>query len=83
MTNEEIQKIREIRIHRILHITDTGSRYSICCPITSERTPSFVLYPDNSFFCFGCRASGKGAIDFTMALGYSFTDAINELKQYV
>ncbi len=82
-TDEEINKIREVSIHKILGIRNTGRRISIRCPFHGERTGSFTLYPDNGFHCFGCNANGRGAIDFTMKLGYSFTDAIQELVNYL
>lgn len=83
LTNEEIQKLRDIRIHSILHVRDVGNRVAIKCPIHSDNTPSFVLYRDNGFHCFGCGINGKGAIDFTMALGFSFQEAVEELVKYL
>lgn len=83
LTNEEVQKIREISIANVLGIINNGRNISICCPFHRERTPSFVLYPDNSFHCFGCKSNGQGAIDFVMKLGYNFVDACEELIKYL
>lgn len=83
LTNEELNKIREVRIANILGTADIGRNISLRCPFHSERTPSFVLYSDNSYHCFGCNANGKGAIDFTMALGFSFQESLEELIKYI
>ena len=83
LTHEEINRIRHISIHRILGIDNRGNKVSLRCPFHNERTPSFVLFPDNSFYCFGCRAHGKGAIDFCVNMGYSFIDALSELVKYI
>lgn len=41
-----------------------GRTYKGLCPFHSEKTPSFIVYPDNqSFYCFGCGAGGD-AITF-------------------
>jgi len=53
-----------------------GSRYTALCPFHNEDTPSFVIYPDNSFYCFGCQAHGD-AIDFIKLIkDCSFKEAI-------
>jgi len=28
------------------------------CPFHSDRTPSFTIYPENNFYCFGCHKGG-------------------------
>ena len=85
LTNEELNKIREIKIHTILGIPFTGRRVSIRCPLQThrDRTPSFTLYPKNNYYCFSCQATGNGAIDFVIALGFSFQEACLELIKYV
>ncbi len=36
-----------------------GRTYTGLCPLHSEKTPSFVVYPETqSFYCFGCGAGG-------------------------
>lgn len=36
-----------------------GRTYTGLCPFHNEKTPSFVVYPENqSFYCFGCGAGG-------------------------
>lgn len=44
----------------------TVDRHGFCrCPFHNEKTASLKIYPDtNSFYCFGCHASGD-VIDFT------------------
>lgn len=41
------------------------TRSKCCCPIHSETIPSFTIYPNNTFFCFGCKAGGD-IIDLVM-----------------
>jgi DNA primase len=84
LTEQELNRIREIRIHRILGLYDDGTEESMLCPIHGgKRKKNFHLYPDNSFHCFKCNAHGYGAIDFCIALGYSFVDALSELVKYI
>lgn len=80
---ENLDQYRDIPITRILGIPNTGRRITMRCPVHSEKTGSFNLYPDNSYFCFGCGIHGSNAIDFTKALGYSFAESLQELKPYL
>lgn len=83
LEKEEIAVLRNIPIHRILGIQNNGVHVQLRCPFHNERTPSFTLYPDNSFKCYGCNIHGQGAIDFTMKMGYNFQNAIQELAIYL
>lgn len=82
-TEQELKLIREVKIHSILGLVNNGHRIGIACPIHNGRNPNFNIYPDNSYFCFKCGASGNGAIDFVLALGYDFPDACQELIKYI
>jgi len=83
LSSEEVAKMREIRIHKILGLPDNGRRIAMPCPIHNGKNNNFNLYRDNSYFCFKCGAKGKGAIDFCQALGYSFIDSLVELTVYL
>jgi len=39
----------------------------IACPFHNDHTPSLQLYPDNSWYCFGCQQGGS-IYEFTAAL---------------
>lgn len=63
--------------------TYTGERLiknKIRCPIHNEKTASFTVYPDtNTFYCFGCGASGS-LIDFVMVyFNLNFKEAIYKI----
>ncbi len=81
MSNEELDKIREISIHSLLGRVHCDRNIVISCPIHKDRTPSFVLFPDNHYYCFSCQATGRGSIDFLMFLGATFQEAVKELEK--
>jgi DNA primase len=83
MANEDIAQSRNVRILKMLGMPDNGRKVMIRCPFHNERTPSFVIFPDNGFKCFGCGVHGQGAIDFVMKLGCDFKQAVEELKKYL
>ena len=61
---------------------DTSSRQpKALCPFHSERTPSFVIYPESgSWRCFGSCAEGGDVISFVMKReNMSFRDALENL----
>jgi DNA primase len=58
--------------------------YWACCPLHSERTPSFKVSPARqSFYCFGCGAHGD-VFDFVMAAeGVTLPVAIERILDIV
>ena len=59
-----------------------GNRYWACCPFHSEKTPSFLVTPDNQmYYCFGCKKGG-GVVSFIMEIeNLSYPDAIRFLAR--
>ena len=45
-------------VARHVDLKRVGRLFKGCCPFHAERTPSFTIYPDNHFHCFGCGAHG-------------------------
>ena len=54
-------------IGRYAQIKRAGSNHVCRCPFHSEKTPSFTIFPDDHFYCFGCGAGGD-VITFTMKM---------------
>jgi hypothetical protein len=51
------------------------------CPFHEEKTPSFFIFPDNHFYCFGCQEHGS-SIDFLMKIkNIDFISAVKELQR--
>src|SRR5690348_14474199 len=65
---EEIERIKTMRsIAEFLENPKrAGACVKACCPLPGhdDRTPSFYLYPDGGYWCFGCHRGGKDVISF-------------------
>ena len=64
-----------------VNLRKAGRSFVGFCPFhPNSRTPAFTVYPDSqSFYCFGCHASGT-AFDYVMRkLGLDFKDALEYL----
>lgn len=60
-----------------------GSLYKGLCPFHTEQTPSFFVYADNWYHCFGCNEHGN-FIDFLMKRkGLSFRQALEEANSFI
>jgi hypothetical protein len=57
---------------------DAGGRHKMCCPFHNENSASFVIYPNNSYYCFGCASAGK-PINFIMAQEKKTYDEVIEM----
>lgn len=76
-----IQQARSIPIETFYEgrLRRLGSRLVGLCPFHEERTPSFFIFSDNHYHCYGCGAHGD-IIGFVMkARGLSFVEAVRYL----
>lgn len=57
----------------------TGNKHMAVCPFHGDNGPSFFIYDNNTYHCFGCQANGT-SIDFYMKLNNcDFKDAVKAL----
>jgi hypothetical protein len=57
------------------------NKYYILCPFHEEKTPSFVVFPDGGWKCFGCGASGD-VVDFVAKMeSISISEAVKKIKK--
>jgi len=62
-----------------VELSHHGNKHLGLCPLHAEKTPSFYVFQDNRFKCFGCGERGD-VIDFVQKLyGLSFVDALKHL----
>ena len=64
-----------------VNLKRVGKAYIGRCPFHDDRHPSFAVYPDGYYKCFGCGASGD-VIDFIMQIrGCDFREALEILQR--
>ena len=85
--NDSIAEIkRRLSIEDVIgesvKLTRAGRNLKGLCPFHSEKTPSFVVYPQNgSYHCFGCGANGD-AFGFVMKTeGLDFRGSLEKLAR--
>ena len=68
-----------------VQLKKAGRLYKGVCPFHSERTPSFVVYPDSgNWRCFGACATGGDAFSFVMRIeNLDFRGALDLLARRV
>ena len=69
--------IVDLFTRRGVKLQRSGERYRCNCIFHTEKTPSLVLYPNNTYHCFGCEVSGT-VIDAEMR--FSGTDAVTAAR---
>jgi DNA primase len=57
----------------------SGGRQVGCCPFHNEDSPSFNVYDDNHYFCFGCKVHGDAITWMRQREGLSFIEALRHL----
>lgn len=80
---EEVKMRNDIEtvIGKYVDLKRAGSNMTGCCPFHSERTPSFTVFPEKNFYCFGCGAGGD-VITFIMRIeNLDYPHAVQHLAE--
>ncbi|MGN0852066.1 MAG: DNA primase [Kiritimatiellia bacterium] len=65
-----------------IQIRRMGGSYKCCCPFHHEKTPSFVVHPDQGYYhCFGCGETGDAFKFVQKQEGLTFVEAVKKLAQ--
>lgn len=60
-----------------------NGKYKCCCPFHTEKSPSFTVWDDGRYHCFGCGAHGNAASFIAQKEGMNYYEAIRMLaKRY-
>lgn len=83
ISQADIERAKNVPIKRLYDFDKMtqyrDNRLKACCPFHKEKTPSFYIFKNNKFYCFGCKAYGD-AINFVMATkGIDFKSSVNFL----
>ena len=74
--------IAEVIGNRV-RLKKAGGNQTGLCPFHDEKTPSFHVYPDGHYHCFGCGAHGT-TLGFLMEMdGLTFVEAVETLASLV
>lgn len=65
ITDLDIAKAKDFSLSQLIGAKPDHSGF-IVCPFHAEKTPSFKIYNDKRWFCFGACATGGDTIDFVM-----------------
>lgn len=63
-----------------IKLRKTGRSYQGLCPFHNEKTPSFTIFPDNRFKCFGCNESGDIFTFLELKEELSFREVLEKLS---
>jgi hypothetical protein len=83
---EEVQRARNYPLEDLLDtqmINIGDGKKKTLCPFHQEKTPSFVIYADNSWHCFGCGQHGLNTINYLITKdNFTFPEAVRRLLGY-
>ena len=85
LTEEGIDNARSVPITRVLNVhrdRRSGQQVQTLCPLHPDKTPSFTIYGDNHWHCFGCNAHGDVITLVQRLHGFSFVDAVRHLNKH-
>jgi hypothetical protein len=66
-----------------IKLKKAGRNFKACCPFHKEKTPSFVVYPqEKRYYCFGCQSTGD-VFGFIMKMeNLTFPEAIARVGEF-
>jgi len=77
-----VAEIKErISVADVLGIAQPRARVMIRCPLHQDATPSFVIYPDGHWHCYGCDRGGDVIDLYAELYGVSVREAIAALQE--
>jgi len=68
-------------IGAVVPLKKSGKAWRGLCPFHGERTPSFYVYPDGHWRCFGCNEHGDLITFLEKTQGLDFIDALSQLAE--
>lgn len=68
-------------IGAVVPLKKSGKAWRGLCPFHGERTPSFYVYPDGHWRCFGCNEHGDLITFVEKTQGLDFIDALTALAE--
>ncbi len=68
-------------IGAVVPLKKSGKAWRGLCPFHGERTPSFYVYPDGHWRCFGCNEHGDLITFIEKTQGLDFIDALTALAE--
>ncbi len=66
--------------HEELDLKRKGNNLITCCPFHSERSPSFTIFPEGNYYCFGCEEKGNIFSFLMKRYNLSYKEALLKVK---
>lgn len=79
ITEDMIIMASEVPIGNFIELYPAGNNLIALCPFHKEKTASFVVYPNNHYYCFGCHCSGDVINFYMKKFNRNFIESVREL----
>lgn len=81
LTADDIQKAKQFPIDQLYfgNLRKVSGKLVGLCPFHKEKTPSFTIFSDGGFYCFGCSAYGDSITYLMETKNLSFPEAVRSL----
>jgi len=84
LSQDAIEKAREYPLedlcsHYGIMLQHVGRLLRGCCPFHEDHKPSFTIYPDNRWYCFGCHQGGDSTELLRRMENLAFSEAVRRL----